>query len=69
MVNPIVLGTGTPIFKDLDTQLKLYLIKTQIFTSGNVLLYYKPTKRALYFGQFTKFNRIKYLINDTNFMS
>lgn len=42
MVDPIVIGAGTPIFKGLDSKLKLELINTRAFRSGNVLLYYKP---------------------------
>lgn len=44
MVNPVVIGEGTPIFKGLDSRLKLKLIKKRMFKSGNVLLYYKPVK-------------------------
>lgn len=44
MVNPIVIGAGTPIFKGLDSKLKLELINTRAFRSGNVLLYYKPVR-------------------------
>ena len=42
MVNPIVLGKGTPLFKGVDQPLKLELIKAQTFSSGNVLLCYQP---------------------------
>jgi hypothetical protein len=42
MVNPIVLGAGTPLFKGIKMPLKLQLIKTRTFRSGNVLLYYTP---------------------------
>lgn len=41
MVNPIILGKGKPLFKDVD-QVKLKLINTKVFKNGNVLLYYKP---------------------------
>jgi dihydrofolate reductase len=44
MINPIVIGNGTPIFKGLDSKLNLELVKTRKFNSGNVLLYYKPGK-------------------------
>ena len=41
MVSPVVLGTGKPIFKDLDMSLKLRLLETREFKSnGNVLLSY-----------------------------
>jgi len=44
MINPVVIGAGTPIFKGLDRQLKLELIKTRKFRSGNVMHYYRPKK-------------------------
>jgi dihydrofolate reductase len=40
MINPIVLGEGTPLFKGLDKRLALKLTKTSDFVSGNSLLYY-----------------------------
>jgi len=46
MINPIVIGDGTPIFKGLDTKLRLQLTKTRTFNSGNVLLHYKPAKNS-----------------------
>ncbi len=42
MVNPVVLGSGKPLFKGLNDRLQLNLVKTRTFRSGNVLLYYKP---------------------------
>lgn len=42
MINPIVLGQGTPLFNQGTEQLKLKLIRTKTFNSGNVLLYYEP---------------------------
>lgn len=44
IINPIVLGQGTPLFKPSTERLKLELIRTQIFKSGNVLLCYKPKR-------------------------
>ena len=44
MVNPVVIGKGTPIFKGLRSKLNLDLMKTQTFDSGNVLSYYEPAK-------------------------
>jgi dihydrofolate reductase len=44
MINPVVIGAGTRIFKGLDRQLKLELIKTRKFRSGNVMQYYHPKK-------------------------
>lgn len=42
MVNPVVLGSGIPLFKGVYQPLKLKLLKTRTFSSGNVLLYYQP---------------------------
>ncbi len=44
MINPVVLGEGTPIFEGLRGKLDLELIKTRKFNSGNILLYYRPAK-------------------------
>lgn len=42
MVNPVVLGKGTPLFKQSNERLHLRLIRTERFNSGNVLLCYEP---------------------------
>ncbi len=42
MVNPVVLGSGNPLFKGIKDRLHLKLIKTRTFRNGNVLLYYQP---------------------------
>lgn len=44
MVNPIVLGSGKPLFKDINDWIKLKLINTRVFGSGVVLLRYQPDK-------------------------
>jgi dihydrofolate reductase len=44
MINPVVIGNGTPLFKGIDSKQDLELIKTRIFESGNVLLCYKPSR-------------------------
>jgi len=44
MVNPVVLGKGKPLFKDVKEKLNLRLLKTKTFGNGNVLLYYEPIK-------------------------
>ncbi len=46
MVNPVVLGRGNPLFKDIKDRLYLKLLKTRTFRSGNVLLYYEPTEET-----------------------
>jgi len=40
IVNPVVLGNGTPLFKNVEERINLKLISSRIFESGNVLLYY-----------------------------
>jgi dihydrofolate reductase len=42
MITPVVVGAGTPIFKGLDRSLRLELIGSRTFKSGNVLLNYRP---------------------------
>ena len=42
MVNPVVIGNGTPLFKEVKEQLNLKLLKSRAFGNGNVLLYYQP---------------------------
>jgi dihydrofolate reductase len=41
MVDPVVIGDGTPIFKDIKHKLDLKLTTTRIFRSGVVLLCYQ----------------------------
>ena len=41
MVNPVILGKGTPLFAGLQTPTKLSLNSSRKFQSGNVLLNYK----------------------------
>ena len=42
MVDPVVLGDGTPIFKGIKRQPDLRLVDTRKFKSGVVLLTYQP---------------------------
>ncbi len=42
MVNPVFLGKGKTVLSGLDSRLKLKLIFTKTFRSGNVLLCYVP---------------------------
>jgi dihydrofolate reductase len=41
MVNPVILGQGTPLFKGVIEKVNLKLINTRVFRNGNVLLYYQ----------------------------
>jgi dihydrofolate reductase len=40
-VNPVVLGSGGPMFKDIKGRIALKLAKTQTLSSGVVILYYQ----------------------------
>jgi dihydrofolate reductase len=40
-VQPVILGSGTPMFPSLDNKINLRLIETRTFNSGVVLLRYK----------------------------
>ncbi len=42
MINPVVLGSGKQLFSGIHDRLRLELLKTRTFHSGNVLLYYQP---------------------------
>jgi|SRR5450432_3794635 len=44
-VQPIVLGSGLPLFKNVKDRINLKLLKTKTFGSGAVALYYEPTKK------------------------
>ncbi len=45
MVNPVVIGKGTPLFSGIKNNFKFKLLKTRQFESGNILLYYKPSAK------------------------
>lgn len=47
IVNPVILGNGNPLFKDLKDKLSLRLIKTKALNSGVVIFYYMPVKSSL----------------------
>jgi dihydrofolate reductase len=46
MVNPILLGGGSPLFKPMSDRVKLALVNVRPFNSGNVLLTYQPVEEA-----------------------
>lgn len=46
MINPVLLGSGTPLFQSAGGMLPLKLIKQTTFGNGNVLLYYVPATRS-----------------------
>lgn len=45
IINPLVLGSGNPLFGDGNDKKKLELIHTQNFQCGNVLLCYRSRKK------------------------
>lgn len=42
IVNPVVLGSGTPLFKEVKDPLNLKLLQAKSFQCGNTLLCYEP---------------------------
>jgi dihydrofolate reductase len=42
MVSPVVIGDGKSLFRSIDHRLRLRLLQTRTFSSGNVLLTYQP---------------------------
>ena len=44
-VQPTVLGSGLPLFKNITDRIHLKLLKTKTFGCGAVTLYYEPTKK------------------------
>ena len=44
-VQPIILGSGLPLFKNIRDRIDLKLLKTKTFGCGALALYYEPTKR------------------------
>ena len=47
-VQPTVLGSGLPLFKNIRDRIDLKLLKTKTFGCGAVMLYYEPTKKSLH---------------------
>ena len=41
-VQPTILGSGLPLFKNIDNRINLKLLKTKTFACGAVMLYYEP---------------------------
>jgi dihydrofolate reductase len=41
IVNPLILGNGKPLFRDMKNKLNLKLLNTRVFKNGNVLLCYQ----------------------------
>lgn len=45
IINPLLLGKGSPMFKGIDDKINLKLLKTKILDTGVVILYYEPVKK------------------------
>ena len=43
-VHPVIVGSGLPLFKNINDKVNLKLLKTKTFGSGAVILYYEQTK-------------------------
>ena len=41
-VHPVVIGKGLPLFKNITDRMNLKLLKTKMFRSGCMMLYYEP---------------------------
>jgi dihydrofolate reductase len=46
IVNPVVLGNGKPLFKGINDKQNLKLLKTRLFDSGIVILFYEPAQAS-----------------------
>ena len=44
VVHPVILGSGSPLFKNVGERINLKLSKTKTFGSGAVIFYYEPAK-------------------------
>ena len=44
-VQPTVVGSGLPLFKNITDRINLKLLKTKPLSAGQLVLYYEPTKR------------------------
>jgi dihydrofolate reductase len=45
-INPVLLGQGIPLFKNIETRTALKLVKNKIFASGVVCLHYEVTPHS-----------------------
>lgn len=45
IINPLILGKGNPMFKEIDDKINLRLMDAKVFKSGVVILYYAPVKK------------------------
>ena len=45
LIQPIILGSGIPLFRDISERVDLKLLQTKTLSSGVVMHCYEPTKR------------------------
>jgi hypothetical protein len=43
VINPVALGNGLPLFKDLSDPIELHLVKARTFANGAALHVYQAT--------------------------
>ncbi len=43
-IHPVIVGKGLPLFKSIKESVNLSLIKTKVFASGAIILYYNRTQ-------------------------
>jgi len=46
-VHPVIVGSGLPLFENLNERTILKLIKTKTLSGGAVILYYEPTNEKI----------------------
>ena len=44
VVTPVILGVGTPMFKNIESTFNLQLLKATTWSSGTVALWYRPAR-------------------------
>ena len=44
-IHPVVLGSGKPLFKEIQARVPLTLVQTKSYQNGVVLLHYRPSKK------------------------
>jgi dihydrofolate reductase len=45
-VHPVIVGSGLPLFENINHRTNLKLLKTKTFNSGAITLYYEPASRS-----------------------
>ncbi len=46
-IHPVIAGKGSPLFENMIDRTILELVRTKIFDSGAVILYYEPTNKRI----------------------